>query len=154
MSYISQLPGATGYVSINLTATYANGTTNGTSLTIPALQDVTVKNSNDVFTWEQLDTSSKLQVATLAVNSIDTNIVVDNLSFFGTDVTGATTTSAGLGVFGLSKSKTKCVATLNFGTRTITANCYVTGLSPKITATQPVWITPLTLTVSGDYTVA
>jgi len=149
MSYISQLPGSSNSVTLSITAYYANGSVAGSSLTVPALQDVTVKNANDVFTWEQLDSSSKLQVATLAVNAVDTNIVVDDTSFFGT---GADTTSAaGAGIFGLSKSKIKCNVSLSFGTRTITANCYVTGLSPKITATQPVWITPLTLTVTGDY---
>jgi len=150
MSYISQLPGGSNVVTITLQAYYANGAVAGSSLAVPAIQDVTMNNANDVHTWEQLDSSSKLQVATLATNSISTNIVVDQASFFGT---GADSTSApGLGIFGVSKSKVMCNVSLNFGTKTISANAYVTGLAPKITATAPVWVTPMTLTVSGDYT--
>lgn len=152
MSYINQAPGSAGGVTITLTAYASDGVTLvGSAMTVPALQDVTMDNANDVFTWEQLDSGSKLQVATLATNKISTNIVVDDASFFGN--TSATSGSAAkLGIFGLSKAKTKCLANLTFGTHSITSNAYITGLSPKITATQPVWVTPMTLTVSGDYT--
>ena len=151
MSYINQAPGATGYVTIILQEYDSTGTLVSGNLTVPALQDVTVNNNNDVFTWEQLDSTSKKQVTTLATNSIGTNIVVDDASFFGSSGGSGAQVP---GIFGLSKLKTKCKATLNFGTRTITADCYITGLAPKITAAQPVWVTPMTLTVTGDYTVA
>jgi len=60
-----------------------------------------------------------------------------------------------LGLFGLSKNKTKVQISINFsGTRTLTANAYVTGLAPKVSATAPVWVSPVTFTVTGDYTVA
>lgn len=153
MSYINQAPGATGYVSIYLQAYDASGSLVSGNLQVPALQDVAINNSNDVFTWEQLDSTSKLQVATLATNSIATNIVVDDTSFFGNSA-ATSGSSTKLGIFGLSKNKTKCQATINFGSRTITSTVYVTGLAPKITAAQPVWVTPMTLTVSGDYTVS
>ena len=153
MSYINQAPGATGYVTVYLQAYDATGSLVSGNLQVPALQDITINNSNDVFTWEQLDSTSKLQVATLATNSIATNLVVDDASFFGN--AAATSGSAtNLGIFGMSKNKTKVKATINFGTKTITSTAYVTGLAPKITAAQPVWVTPMTLTVSGDYTVA
>ena len=150
MSYINQAPGATGYVTVYLQAYDATGSLVSGNLQVPALQDVAINNSNDVFTWEQLDSTSKLQVATLATNSIATNIVVDDTSFFGNSA-ATSGSSTKLGIFGLSKNKTKCQATINFGSRTITGNAYVSGLAPKITAAQPVWLTPMTLDVSGEY---
>ena len=45
----------------------------GTTLTVPALQDVTVNAANDVFTWSQLDSSAKQQIATTSTNSISMN---------------------------------------------------------------------------------
>lgn len=152
MSYINQAPGATGYVTIYVQAYDNTGALVSGNLQVPALQDITINNNNDVFTWEQLDSTSKKQVTTLATNSIATNIVVDDQSFFG-NASATSGSSLKAGIFGLSKNKTKCQATINFGSRTITADCYVTGLAPKITAAQPVWVTPMTLTVSGDYTV-
>jgi hypothetical protein len=153
MSYINQAPGATGYVTVYLQAYDASGSLVSGNLQVPALQDITINNNNDVFTWEQLDSTSKLQVTTLATNSIATNLVVDDTSFFG-NASATSGSSVKLGIFGMSKNKSKVKATLNFGTRTITADAYVTGLAPKITAAQPVWVTPMTLTVTGDYTVA
>ena len=148
MSYINPAPGANG---VKLYLTDSAGTLTG-NLAVPALQDMTINNANDVFTWSQLDSASKLQVATTATNSISTNIVVDELSFFGNASAG---TVYNEGIFGFSKNKTKVGFTVVFGEgRSITGTGYVTGLAPAITADAPVWVTPLTLTVSGDYTVA
>jgi len=30
---------------------------------------------------------------------------------------------------------------------------YITGLAPTVSADSPVWVTPITITVTGDYTV-
>ena len=147
MSYINPAPGVSGFVSLILKSSVAG------NLTVPALQDMTINNSNDVFTWTQLDTASKLQIPTTATNSISTNIVVDPTTFFGN--TSATANSATyLGVFGLSSQKTACTFYVNFGTKTVSGTAYITGLAPTVSADSPVWVTPVTLTVSGDYTVS
>jgi hypothetical protein len=31
---------------------------------------------------------------------------------------------------------------------------YITGLAPTVSADAPVWVSPVTLTISGDYTVS
>jgi len=36
----------------------------------------------------------------------------------------------------------------------MSGNAYVTGLAPTVSADAPVWVSPITLTVTGDYTVA
>lgn len=122
-------------------------------LAIPTLQDVTISNSNDVFTWTQLNEASKMQVPTTANNSISTNIVVEEKTFFG-DAVATAGSAAKLGLYGLSSAKTKCNFTITMGSKTLSGSGYVSGLAPTVSADSPVWVTPLTITVSGDYTVA
>ena len=160
MAYIYPAPGVTGQQA-TLSITDSSGTLSG-SVSIPALQDVTMNAANDVFTWTQLDTASKLQIATTATNSLETNLVLDKDTFFGTsdgDYANATT-MAGLGVFGASSQKTKISFSLYMGDEsdgtdgiTVTGDGYVTGLSPTVSADQPVWVSPVTITVDGDYTI-
>jgi hypothetical protein len=122
-------------------------------LDVPTLQDVTINNANDVFTWSQLNESAKLQVATTATNSISSTVVVESDTFFG--ATAATTGSAAkLGLIGLSKAKTQVQFEINLGAKTLSGVGYVTGLAPTTSADAPVWTTPITITVSGEYTVA
>lgn len=155
MAYIYPAPGnATAQVTLNVKV---SGDTAG--LDIPALQDVTVNNANDVFTWTQLDQASKLQIATTATNSLSMNIVVEQDSFFGATAAGESAQTSG--IFGLSKDKTKVTFELYLGDtdtggtgKTISGEGYVTGLAPTVSADSPVWVTPITITVDGDYTVA
>jgi hypothetical protein len=145
-SYIQSAAGTNNPV-LTLTVTGASG-----NLVVPTLQDVTINNANDVFTWSQLNESAKLQVATTATNSIATNIVVENLSFFG-NVTAASGSAQKLGLLGLSTAKTETNFSINLGSKTISGVGYVTGLAPSVSADSPVWVTPVTITVSGEYTV-
>lgn len=154
MAYIYPAPGVSG---VQATLTLATSVAGG-NLTVPGLQDVTVNNSNDVFTWTQLDQSSKLQVATTATNSLSMNLVLDKTAFFGNSTATAGTADK-LGVFGLSKNKSLVTFTLYMGDTdsgatgpTLTGNAYVTGLAPTVSADSPVWVSPITLTVTGDYT--
>ena len=146
-SYIQSAAGTNNPI-LTLSVTGKSG-----NLQIPTLQDVTINNANDVYTWSQLNESAKLQVATTSTNSISTNIVVENLSFFGN--TSATSGSADkLGLLGLSSAKTEVNFNINLGSKTISGLGYVTGLAPTVSADSPVWVTPVTITVSGEYTVA
>jgi hypothetical protein len=156
MAYIYPAPGvANVQCTLQLVASGVAG-----NLNVPALQDVTINNANDVFTWTQLDQGSKLQIATTATNSLSMNIVLDQDVFFGN--ASATTGSAPkLGVFGLSKDKTLVNFSLYMGDtssgangKTVSGNAYVTGLAPTVSADAPVWVSPITLTVDGDFTVA
>lgn len=156
MSYIYPAPGV---ANVQATLTLVASTVAG-NLNIPALQDVTINNSNDVFTWTQLDSGSKKQIATTATNSLAMNLVLDKTIFFGNSA--ATTGSAiKLGVFGMSKDKTKVNFTLYMGDTddgntgpTVSGSGYVTGLAPTVSADSPVWVSPVTITVDGDYTVS
>jgi len=157
MAYIYPAPGVTG-VEATLTITTNSGT-DTVGLVVPALQDVTVNNANDVFTWTQLDSGSKQQIATTATNSLSMNLVLEQNTFFGTTVSGEDAQTAG--IFGLSKDKTKIDFDLYLGDtdggatgKTISGSGYITGLAPTVSADAPVWVSPITITVDGDYTVA
>jgi len=156
MAYIYPAPGvANVQATLTLTTSAATG-----PLAMPALQDITINNSNDVFTWTQLDSGSKQQVATTATNDISMNCVLEKTTFFGNAAASASS-AAYLGVFGLSKDKPLVGFSLYMGDTstgatgpTITGSAYVTGLAPTVSADSPVWVSPITLTVTGDYTVA
>lgn len=152
--YIYPAPGVTG---VEATLSLAIGAT--AALDIPSLQDITVNASNDVFTWTQLDVSSKKQIATTATNSLSMNLVLDQVSFFGTN--DASGTAADKGIFGMSNEKTLVTFSLYLGDtstggvgKTLSGTGFITGLAPTVSADSPVWVSPITITVDGDYTVA
>lgn len=154
MAYIYPGPGSAAAVTLNLKV---SGDTAG--LDLPALQDVTLNAANDVFTWTQLDQASKLQIATTATNSLSMNIVLDQDTFFGATAAGEEAQTSG--VFGLSTDKQIVTFELYMGDesdggtgKTISGSGYITGLAPTVSADAPVWVSPITLTVTGDYTVA
>lgn len=161
MAYINPAPGTANAVTLFLDV--ASGETDITqgvgALGIPALQDMTINASNDVFTWSQLDSTGKKQIATTSTNSISMNLVVDTATFFGTTVAAAITgTIAEQGLFGCSRNKTLInfiIRVENSTTDTFIKGVgYITGLAPTVSADSPVWVSPVTITVSGDYTVA
>ena len=157
MAYIYPAPGVAA-AQATLKVYHTSKVADATGLAIAAIQDVTVNNANDVFTWTQLDSSSKLQIATTSTNSLSMNIVLDQTTFFGS---GTGSTAAAKGIFGLSKDKIKVEFDLYLGDtdtgaagKTISGFGYVTGLAPTVSADSPVWVSPVTITVTGDYTVA
>ena len=156
MAYINPSPGNAG-AQVTLKVFHTSKVADATGLSIPGLQDITLNNSNDVMTWSQLDSSSKKQVSTTSTNGLDMNLVVDATVFFGT---GSASTAVSRGIFGLSKDKVVIEFELYIGddsagtnTKQISGFGYITGLAPTVSADSPVWVTPLSITVTGDYTV-
>lgn len=163
MAYIYPAPGVSNVQTVLTVSVSSNGSDAGMS--VPALQDLTVNAANDVFTWTQLDQTAKLQIATTSTNSIAMNIVLDQATFFGTgdgaDAGSDVNTAAEFGIFGLSTGKVKVDFDLYLGDtdaggagKTISGSGYITGLAPTVSADSPVWVTPVTITVTGEYTVA
>jgi hypothetical protein len=163
MAYIYPAPGVSGVQTTLTIFVSSNGADPGMS--VPALQDITLNAANDVFTWTQLDQTAKLQIATTSTNSIAMNIVLDQNTFFGTgdgaDAGSDVNTAAEYGVFGLSTNKVLVEFDLYLGDtdagatgKTISGFGYITGLAPTVSADSPVWVTPVTITVTGEYTVA
>lgn len=164
-SYISPGPGSSNAITLALdVASDTSDITQSSAIIIAGLQDITVNAANDVFTWSQLDSTAKKQVATTATNSLSCNLVVDDALFFGTTLNStATDTAAAQGLMGFSRNKTLINFILKFvestsgqatADRFIKGVGYITGLAPTVSADSPVWVTPVTITVSGEYTVA
>jgi len=161
-NYIYPAPGVDG-VEVTLGLSVAANNASTPELDVPALQDVTVNAANDTFTWEQLDEGSKKQVATTATNSLSMNIVLDQTVFFGDD-TAQSGEADFKGVFGLSSDKDLVDFELYLGDpsdqqgsgtgKTISGQGYITGLAPTVSADSPVWVSPITITITGDYTVS
>jgi len=119
-------------------------------MTLPALQDITVNAQPGTFEWQQLDSLSSNVVTTPSTNSLSLNAVLDPTTFF----TGAGSTS---GIFDITNAKTKVYFRMYWqgstsGDRYIEGEGYLSGLSPTVSATAPVWVSPLEILVSGDYT--
>lgn len=153
-NYIHSAPGVAGE---QATVKIANNADSGSAyLTVPQLQDVTINNANDVFTWSQLDATAKKQVATTSTNSISMNIVLDEATWFGTGTYSATGTAANNGIQQTSIHKDLIDFRIDLGGTTqksIEGQGYITGLAPTTSADSPVWISPITITVTGEYTI-
>lgn len=157
-NYIYPAPGVSGVQATLKLKVASNGADTG--MTVPSLQDITVNAANDTFTWEQLDRGSKLQIATTATNDLSCNLVLDQTTFFGTTGSGGTTAAA-LGIFGASTDKTLMEFSLYLGDESdgsagkyLEGEGYITGLSPTVSAGEPVWVSPVTISITGDFTVA
>lgn len=118
-------------------------------LTVPALQDVTINATPGTFTWEQLDSLSQQVVTTPSTNSLDMNMVLDDAAFF----TGAGSTS---GLWDVTNDKTKVYFRLNMNGETagdyyIEGEGYLSGLAMTVSPTAPVWVSPMSILVDGNY---
>lgn len=159
MAYIYPAPGVTN-VEMTLGVSVAANSAASPELTLPGLQDVTINAATDVFTWTQLNQTSKLQIPTTATNSVNMNIVLDQNAWFG-DAGQLAGEADFIGVWNLSKDKTLLDFEIYLGDvddgsagKTISGQGYITGLAPTVSADAPVWVSPITITVTGDYTVA
>lgn len=126
-----------------------------TSLEVPALQDITVTNNASTFRWKELGALSEKVVTTVASNSVAGNVVLDPDAFFGT---GMGSDAPGLGIFNISNEKRKVdflvlLNGLGAGKRYFMGSGYLTSVAPAVSADSPVWVSPFTIEVDGDFTV-
>ena len=127
------------------------------TIDVPALQDLTITNNANTFRWRQLDVLSEKVISTVSTNSISGNLVVDPTTFFGDG--GSTTAADDKGIFNLSNEKTKvdflvALEGLSSGDRIIIGSGYITALAPAVSADSPVWVSPITIEVDGDFAVS
>jgi hypothetical protein len=128
----------------------ASISTTSSGYVVPALQDITVSNSNGIFNWTQLDSTSQLAVATPATNQVSGNIVLDSTTFFAA-------TNGVDGIFDLSNNKTLVYFRVYFngklaGAKYLTGQGYLSNLAPAVNPTAPVWVSPIQISVDGDLT--
>lgn len=151
MAYINVSgPNSNAIIQIQTSTSIASTTT---GYVIPALQDITVNNQAGVFSWQQLDQFSQLNISTPATNSVTGNLVVDADVFFGTNVSSSGVT----GLFNLSNDAEKVYFRVYFngklsGSKYLSGSGYITNLAPTVNPGSPVWVTPFTISVDGDLT--
>lgn len=136
--------------------TFASDTAFANALTLPMVQDVTMTNSTGVFSYTSFSDTDVRKLSTPADNTVTTNIVVDDTTFFGT---GATTTAVTQGVQSLSGNKVLILFRVYWAGNAAGATDryrqgqgFITNLAPKTSVTEPVWVTPLEIAVDGSYT--
>lgn len=139
---------------INASGTFANAATaiadSSNVMTVPSLQEVTVNATPGIFRWKQLDSLSEKVLTTSSTNSIACTLVLDTTTFF----TGAGSTA---GILDIVNNKTTAYFRLYWqgatsGDRYIEGEGYLSGLAPTVTPDGPVWTSPVTIEVTGDYT--
>lgn len=138
------------------TSANANFTANA-GLVVPSMQDVTINNSTGVFRWKTLDSTAENAATTPATNQLSLNVVVDTAAFFGTAVGGDDDVKE-KGLFTVSKEKTEIFFRVYFNgtdssSKFLSGTGYISGLAPTVNPDAPLWVTPVTIEVDGDYTV-
>lgn len=126
------------------------------ALVVPGMQDITINNSTGVFRFKTLDNTAESAVTTPATNQLSLNCIVDSTAFFGTG-TGGDDDAKENGLFGVSKNKTKVFFNVYFdgtdsASKFLSGSGFVSGLAPTVNMDSPVWVTPVTIEVDGDFT--
>lgn len=145
-------------VSTDLISNSANWGNIANVLSVGCLQDVTITNSTGVYSYTDFCNTDTRKLTTPADNEISTNIVIDNVGYFGN--ANATPGSASfLGVAELSLTKTPVQFKIIMNGGNATANAYwyagqgfISSLAPTASPEAPVWISPLTIAVDGSMT--
>jgi hypothetical protein len=124
-------------------------------ITVPFMQDITVNNSTGTFRFKTLASGSESVVTTPATNQLSLNAIVDDTVFFG-NASGAGGVVVN-GVLGTSKNKTKIGFRAYFdgidtGSRYMEGVGFISGLAPTVNPDSPLWITPVSVEVDGDFT--
>jgi hypothetical protein len=129
------------------------------ALDVTCLQDITITNSTGVFSWTDFCQLDMQKITTPADNSVETNIVLEDDRFFGTDPAAVNPTAVDLGVNGLSSQKqyVQFVVVMNgdldgtAGKRWYQGFGYITSIAPTVNPEAPVWVSPMTIAVTGDF---
>jgi hypothetical protein len=157
-SPINVSAGTKAIIALGNVSSQADITGGNNAMILPYLQDITINNSTGVFRWKTLDSTAESAATTPATNSLAMNIVLDEATFFGD---GANTLNSVVrnGIFGSSKDKTEVHFEIGIegstaGSRTISGKGFLSGLAPTVNMDAPVFVSSLTLEVTGDYTVA
>lgn len=124
----------------------------GNVYTVPALQEVTVNATPGIFRWKQLDSLSEKAVTTSSTNSIECTLVLDDSKFF--DNQGDSE-----GIFDTVNNKTLTYFRMYWAgdgvgstDRYIEGSGYLSALAPTVSPDSPVWTSPVTIEVIGDFT--
>ena len=127
---------------------------------VPALTEITVNATPGLYRWKQLDELSEYVITTASTNSLGMSLVLDPETFFGTapntpnleDIKSA-------GIFQTTNQKHLVCFRLYWAGNSPEADDayyiegvgYLAGLAPTTNPDAPVWVSPITIEVAGDY---
>ena len=136
--------------SSNISAAFDDAGETTNTLTVPSMQEITVNATPGIFRWKQLDALSEKAVTTASTNNIELTVVLDDTSFFSN-------TGSSYGILDSVNNKTKTAFRLYWagndsGDRYIQGEGYLSALAPTVSPDSPVWTSPLTLEIIGDFT--
>jgi hypothetical protein len=140
------------YTAVNATTGEVTLTSANGPIVVPGLQDVTINNANGSFRWKQLDSSGENVITTNATNSLSGNFVLDPTTFWGT---GGGSLADDDGIFKLSNNRVQVaflIAPEGVVDKTVLMGTgFISALAPTVSADSPVWVSPITVEVNGDY---
>jgi hypothetical protein len=156
MAYINVSAANEAVLVLGASAANANFTANA-GLVVPFMQDITINNTTGVFRFKTLDSTAESAVTTPATNQISINVIVDDAAFFGVGNANVDAV-VDTGLFGVSKNKTRVFFRAFFNgtdstSKFLSGSGFISGLAPTVNPDSPLWITPVTIEVDGDYTV-
>ena len=139
------------------TTTYTNLVPLVSPLDVICLTDVTINNSTGIYSWVDFCNTDINKLTTPADNSISSNMVIDATAFFGTNGTGPTAPEWGVNGLASSKTEVQFVITLNgpidtAGSYWYQGTGFITDIAPTVTPDAPVWVSPITIAVTGSFT--
>lgn len=140
------------YTAVNASTGVVTLTTSNGPIVVPGLQDITINNSNGSFRWKTLDSSGESVITTNATNSLSGNFVLDPTTFWGT---GGGSLADDDGIFKLSNDRTQVaflIAPEGVIDKTVLMGTgFISALAPTVSADSPVWVSPITVEVNGDF---
>ena len=136
-----------------LEVTVKGDTTN--VLTVPCLQDITINNSTGVYSYTAFCSVDTQKITTPGDNSIEANIIIDDVAFFGL-ATAPADSAPKLGIAGLSQNRLEVSFKLYWAGKTAgttdlvsSGDGFITSLAPTVSPEAPIWLTPITIAVNG-----
>ena len=131
----------------------------GADIVVPQIQDLTVTNSTGVFSYTTFSDVDMRKLSTPADNTIATNVVIDDTTWFGNATpTAGNAVSQGLQYISSNKVLVGFKMYWNDSDGAGTGAKYrqgvgfITNLAPTVSPDAPVWVTPLEIAVDGSYT--
>ena len=131
-------------------------------LPVTCLTDVTINNSTGIYSFVDFCSADMQKLTTPADNSIDSNIVLDALEFFGDPAHSPTTGAPFYGVNGLASNKIEVqfvlvmngddTVTYGIGKQYYQGKGFITSIAPTVNPDAPVWVSPIAIAVTGSFT--
>jgi hypothetical protein len=128
------------------------------ALNVGCLQDITITSSTGIYSYIDFCSTDTNKITTPADNEISTNIVIDDVKYFGAN-TIAGGTASNIGVAKLSQDKIEVQFKLIWNNASGNGNVanayftsgkgYISSLAPTVSPDAPVWMTPMTIAVDG-----